>query len=224
MCEILAVRWPTPRPFSHITEWARAMEYYGSGNFGWGLAWLEDGQVRAYRNTSRLDHDEAVAGDLSSVTSTTFLVHFRRPSLLSTIHLANTQPFLADEGSLAYCHNGLFTEHDAYRPAYAHRLAGTADSEVGFWMLQEVMESGTPVCDALAIVHSKLGGKANLATLDRTGVLALYSGHERNRFWTFRVGDADIAATELHSPDDSLFHLIFTEATDRAVVEESAVL
>lgn len=151
-------------------------------------------------------------------------MHFRRPSLLSTIHLTNTQPFLTDGADLAYCHNGLFTEDDAYRPAYAGRLAGTADSEIGFWMLQDIMESGTPICDALAIVHSKLGGKANLATLDHHGVLALYSDHERNRFWTFRSGDAEVAATELHSPDDSLFNLIFTDATDRAVVAESAVL
>lgn len=224
MCEILAVRWPTPRPFSAITEWARAMEYYGSGHFGWGVAWLGDGQVHGHRNAGRLDNDEAVGDYLGSVTSTKFLVHFRRPSLLSTIHLDNTQPFVTDEASLAFCHNGLFTEDDAYRPVYAERLAGTADSEIGFWMLQDIVESGIPICDALAIVHSKLGGKANLATLDDSGVLALYSSHERNRFWTFRAGDADVAATELHSPDDSLFNLIFTDATDRSVVQESAVL
>lgn len=200
------------------------MEYYGSGNFGWGVAWLADGKVHRHRNAGRLDHDEAVAGHLSSVRSTAFLVHFRRPSLLSTIHLDNTQPFVTGGADLAFCHNGLFTEDDAYRPAYAERLAGTADSEIGFCMLQDMVESGIPICDALAIVHSKLGGKANLATLDGRGVLALYSSHERNRFWTFRVGDADVAATELHSPDDSLFSLIFTDATDRAVVQESAVL
>ncbi len=40
----------------------------------------------------------------------------------------------------------------------------------------------------------------------------------------FRDGDADVAATELHSPDGSLFNLVFPDATDRAVVRESAVL
>ena len=167
--------------------------------------------------------DPAVDGDLAAVTSTEFLVHFRRPTLLSTIQIADTQPFLTAAQDLAFCHNGLFTEAESYRPEYADRLAGAADSEVGFCMLQDLVESGTAICDALAIVHAKLGGNANLATLDSQGVLALFSKHERNQFWTFRVGDADVAATELHSPDGSLFNLIFPGATDRAVVDESAV-
>ena len=149
-------------------------------------------------------------------------MHFRRPTLLSTIQIANTQPFLTAAEDLAFCHNGLFTEAESYRPAYADRLAGAADSEVGFCMLQDLVGSGTAICDALAIVHAKLGGNANLATLDSRGVLALFSKHERNQFWTFRTGDADVAATELHSPDGSLFNLIFPGATDRAVVDESA--
>ena len=168
--------------------------------------------------------DEAVAGELGAVQSTRFLIHFRRPTLLSTIQLADTQPFLTDRHDLAFCHNGLFNEAETYRPGYAGRLAGAADSEVGFCMLQDLVEAGTSICDALAIVHAKLGGNANLATLDSRGVLALFSKHERNQFWTFRMGDADIAATELHSTDGSLFNLIFPGATDRAVVDESAVL
>jgi predicted glutamine amidotransferase len=224
VCEILAVKWPGPRPFASLAGWARAMEYYGSGRFGWGVAWLEDGRVARHRNPGSMGDDEAVEGALASVTSTQFLVHFRRPTLLSTIQIADTQPFLPDREDLAFCHNGLFTEAGAYRPDYAGRLSGAADSEIGSRMLQDVMDSGTPVGDALAIVHSKLGGNANLATLDSSGVLALFSKHERNQFWTFRVGDADIAATELHSPDGSLFNLIFPDATDRAVVDESTIL
>lgn len=224
MCEILAVRWPEPRPFSDLAGWARAMEYYGSGRFGWGVAWRDGDRVARHRDPGSMGDDPAVEGDLATVTSTEFLVHFRRPTLLSTIQIADTQPFLPGAEDLAFCHNGLFTEAESYRAEYAGRLAGAADSEVGFCMLQELVKAGTPICDALAIVHAKLGGNANLATLDRRGVLCLFSKHERNQFWTFRVGDADVAATELHSPDGSLFSLIFNGATDRAVVDESAFL
>jgi predicted glutamine amidotransferase len=168
--------------------------------------------------------DEAVTGDLGAVESTTFLVHFRRPTLLSTIQLADTQPFVTDGQDLAFCHNGLFKEREAFRGAYAGRLTGGADSQIGFCMLQDIVGEGVPICDALAIMHAKLGGNANLATLDAHGVVALYSKHETNRFWTFRMGGAQIAATELHSPDDSLFRLIFTRAADRAVVNESVLL
>jgi predicted glutamine amidotransferase len=224
VCEILAVQWAEPRPFATIAEKARAMEYYGSGKFGWGVAWLADGEVRRHRYAGRMEDDDAVASQLQSVTSTTFLVHFRRPTLLSTIELANTQPFLTQDSSLAFCHNGLFAEYEAYRGDYAERLAGVADSEIGFWMLQDIMASGMPVGDALGLVYDKLGGQANLATLQSDGVLTLFSNHERNRFWTFRDGDADMAATELHSPDGSLFTLIFPDATGRSVVTESVRL
>jgi predicted glutamine amidotransferase len=200
------------------------MEYYGSGRFGWGVAWLDGDRVARHRDPGSMGDDPAVAGHLATVTSTEFLVHFRRPTLLSTIQIADTQPFLTAAEDLAFCHNGLFTEAESYRSEYADRLAGAADSEVGFCMLQDLVDAGTPICDALAIVHAKLGGNANLATLDRRGVLALFSKHERNQFWTFKTGDADVAATELHSPDGSLFNLIFPGATDRAVVDESAVL
>jgi len=224
VCEILAVRWPEPRPFSVIAGWARDIEYYGSGRFGWGVAWRDGDRVARHRDPGSMGDDPAVDADLATVTSTEFLVHFRRPTLLSTIQISDTQPFLTAAKDLAFCHNGLFTEAETYRPAYEDRLAGAADSEVGFCMLQDLVGSGTSICDALAIVHAKLGGNANLATLDSQGELALFSKHERNQFWTFRVGDADVAATELHSPDGSLFNLIFQGATDRAVVDESAVL
>jgi predicted glutamine amidotransferase len=224
VCEILAVRWPDPRPFSEIADWALAMEYYGSARFGWGVAWLDGERVRRYRDPGSMQNDEAVTGELASVTSTEFVVHFRRPTLLSTIEIADTQPFLTQREDLAFCHNGLFLEAEAYRPAFAGRLSGAADSEIGFCMVADLVDSGTAVYDALAIAHSKLGGNANLATLDSQGAITLYSKHERNQFYTFRLADADIAATELHSPDESLFNLIFPGATDRAIVNESVIL
>jgi predicted glutamine amidotransferase len=226
MCEILAVKWPEPRPFYALAGWARQMEYYGSARFGWGVAWLDEaaGEVQAHLDTGQLADDPAVEGWLASVTSARFLVHSRRPTLLSTIQLADTQPFVTDDKRLSFCHNGLFAERDVYRPEYEGRLRGGADSEIGFCMLQDLTASGVPPGDALAVVAGKLGGNANLATLDSAGEITLFSRHERNKFFTFTTGDAQVAATELHSPDDSLYRLIFPAAEDRATVDGSAVL
>jgi glutamine phosphoribosylpyrophosphate amidotransferase len=149
------------------------------------------------------------------------VVHFRRPSRLSTIQLADTQPFVDDAGSVAFAHNGRFTEELEYRPAYVDRLVGAADSEVGFLMFLDLLGAGVPAVESMQIVHSKLGGNANLAALDGGGEIAIYSKYPGNRCWTFRLGEARVAATELHSPDGSLFELIFTE---RAVVDGGARL
>jgi Glutamine amidotransferases class-II len=228
MCEILAVRFPEPRPFAAIVSWAKAMEHYGSARFGWGVAWLEEDaaapRIRAHVGTGQLADDEAVAGGLDGVRSSHFLVHLRRPTMLSTITRADTQPFITEKNDLAFCHNGLFKERDAFRPAYAGRLKGSSDSHIGFRMLQDIMAEGAAPCAALGLVHAKLGGNANLATLDAGGVVALYSKHETNRFWKFRVGDAQVGATGLHSADDSVFTLIFPQAAGRSVVDESVLL
>jgi predicted glutamine amidotransferase len=225
MCEILAVRFPAPRPFAAIAGWARAMEYYGSGRFGWGVAWTQDGQVRAHRDTGQMASDPAASGWLSGVESERFVVHFRRPTLLSTIQLADTQPFVTPDGGLAFCHNGLFRERDAYRGAYAGRLAGGADSEIGFCMLTDLIGAGAAPADALAAVHAKLGGNANMATLTADGTISLFSRHETNRLFTFGYDGARVAATELHSPDDSVFRLVFDgPVTDRGVVDEGVIL
>lgn len=224
MCEILAVRWPAPRPFSVLVERARAMEHYGSGRFGWGVAWVADGQVQAHLDTGAMADDAAVGGYLGAVESDRFLVHFRRPTLLSTIQLADTQPFVSREMNFAFVHNGLFKERDAYRPDYAGRLTGAADSEIGFCMLQDFLAAGVSASDALAMVAAKLGGNANLVTLDGAGAITLYSKHETNRFWRFTDGDGEFAATEVHSADDSLFRLIFPAASARSVLDESVLL
>ena len=110
MCEILAVRFPEPRPFAAIASWAVAMEHYGSARFGWGVAWLDDAaapRIRARVGTGQLAADDGVAGGLDGVRSSHFLVHLRRPTMLSTITRAATQPFISEKNDLAFCHNGL---------------------------------------------------------------------------------------------------------------------
>jgi len=224
MCEIFAVKWPEPRPFSAIAQHARAVEHYGQANFGWGVAWLDGSRVQRYRSVGRLADDAADAEFLADVMSTDFVVHFRRPSRLSTIQLADTQPFVDDAHSVAFAHNGRFAQEPEYRPAYVDRLVGAADSEVGFLMFVDLLAAGVPAVESMQTVHSKLGGNANLVSLDRDGEITIYSRYEGNRCWAFRLGDGSAAATELHSPDGSLFDLIFSDATERRVVEGGARL
>jgi len=218
VCEILAVRWASPRPFAEVAPWARKMEYFGIANFGWGVAWLEDGQVGRYRYEGRLSEDTAVMQRMENVSSTHFLVHFRRPNRLSTIQLADTQPFLADRGRFAFCHNGSFTRDNEFRDHFAGRLQGKADSEVGFRVFEEILDGGASAEQALVKTYDQLLGRANLGYLGSDGEMVVFNAYPNNHFHRFRVDGALVAATELHSADDSLFRLIFPEATDRKVI------
>ena len=224
MCEILAVRWPEPTSIGSVLPWAEKVEYYGLANFGWGVAWLEGGEVRRYRNQGRLSEDRDGVRELAGVVSTHFLVHFRRPNRLSTVQLADTQPFLAQGGRFAFCHNGSFTREPEFRGQFEGRLKGKADSEVGFHLFEQILDTGVGAEQALAGTHQQLHGNANLGYLGSDGELVVFNAYPTNRFHRFRVDGAEVAATELHSPDDSLFRLVFPEASNRQVISGSEVL
>jgi len=172
----------------------------------------------------QLADDAKDANFLNDVESTHFLIHFRRPSMLSTVQIENTQPFMNEEQTIAFVHNGRFVNELEYRPTYADRCVGAADSEVGFLMFEDLVGEGMPMTESMQIVHSRLGGPANLAAINSDGDIALYSSNVANQLWTFRMDDVVMAATQLHSTDNSLFDLVFPDSTDRRTVIGGATL
>jgi hypothetical protein len=224
MCELLAVAWDRAEPFSRILPWARGLERVGIGGYGWGVAWLvAGGAVRGYRHPTSLEEDSKGASELAGVTSTRFLVHLRRPNKLSTVELADSQPFVdageeGGPGTFAFCHNGFLERHEEIRTRYEGRLKGRADSEVGFCMLADLLETGWQPEDALPEVHRRFGGKANFGFLAAGGRLLVYGGNPSNAFWRFGLDGAEVAATQVHSDDLSLFDLLFDEAERRRQV------
>jgi predicted glutamine amidotransferase len=228
MCEVLALASATPLPFGRVLPWARAMETLGVAGFGWGVAWVEAEGVRGYRTTASLAEDAAGSAQAAAAVSTRFLVHLRRPSRLSTRQIADAQPFLSgpDGGpaAFAFSHNGYFQRHEEFRPRFAERLRGKADSEVGFVLLEDLLAEGVEPGEALPAVHRRLGGTANFGYLSREGRLVVYAEYPGNPVWAFRLGDVAAAATAIHSADDSLFELIFPEAEDRRIVSGTVEL
>jgi hypothetical protein len=221
MCEILAVAWDRPEAFGRILPWVQGLERVGIGGYGWGVAWMagDDGRsaVRGYRHPTSLQDDPRGAASLVDVRSTRFLVHLRRPNKLSTVELADSQPFVdADEeggpGTFAFCHNGFLERYEEIRPDYVDRLRGRADSEVGFLVLGELLAAGERPEEALPEVHRRFGGKANFGFLSRDGNLLVYGGNPANAFWRFKLEGAEVAATQVHSDDRSLFELLFGRA------------
>lgn len=229
MCEILAVAWDEPHAFAEILPWVIGLERVGIGGYGWGVAWLDGADtltpsVRGYRHPTRVEEDPEGQARVENVESTRFLVHLRRPNKLSTVQLADSQPFVdaAEEGgpgTFAFCHNGSLDRHEEIRGDYADRLHGQADSEVGFVVLGELLSGGMAAEDALPEVHRRFGGKGNFGYLGRDGSLLVYGGNPANAFWRFRMDDAEVAATQVHSADRSLFELLFRGATgERQVI------
>lgn len=224
MCEILLAAWPKPEPAPTVLDWAARLERFGLAGFGWGMAWRDGGLVCEHRFPGSLDEDVQGKQELSLVRSTHFLIHLRRPSQLSTIQLADTQPFSDRQRTWALAHNGWFEKADEMRDRFAGRLLGKADSEVGFQLFASLMREGASSKEALVETHRELGGSANLGFLPAAGDPLIYHGAPANPVWRFRLGEAEVATTGLHSNDGALFDLCFPEAVERRRVMPAEVI
>jgi predicted glutamine amidotransferase len=225
VCEVLAVAWEEPERFDRVLPWASELERLGVAGFGWGVAWLEDdGSVHGYRRPTSLRDDAEGRDRLAGVTSRRFLVHLRRPSRLSTVQMADTQPFLAADGRFAFCHNGMLERHEDHRARLGASLSGKADSEIGFRMTEEALAAGATPAEALTDVYGRLGGRANFGYLDAGGTLAVYAANATNHMWAFELDGARVASTALHSDDRSVFGMLFERAQDAQPVAGAAVV
>jgi predicted glutamine amidotransferase len=228
MCEMLVATFEEPRPFSEVAPLASGLEQLGVAGFGWGVAWLEEDAeggraVRVVRGLGTYRDEGHRSYALMEQASRRFMVHLRRPSRLSTVQAADTQPFLDGDRS-AWCHNGYLERAEELRVRFEGRLAGLADSEVGWQFFLDRLHDGDDPLDALRAVDEAFGGRVNLAYLAADGELCVYSRNDTNRMWTFRLDDAVMAATDLHSADSSLFDLVVPRATDRHLLDPGSSL
>jgi glutamine phosphoribosylpyrophosphate amidotransferase len=219
MCEQFVARAAEPFRVDELWPFTERLERYGIAGFGWGAAWATDsGEICSYRNV-RAFGDDPGRDDVGRVETTAVLVHLRRPSKLSTLGIADTQPFDDPAGRFSFSHNGDFRETRAWRSRYreAGRIHGRADTEVGARWLEDRWD-GTAPGPLLAELHETFGGQANLATIDAKGSVAAYAGNTENPVFTFRLGRIGIASTGIYSLDRSLFRFVTPDATERQLV------
>jgi glutamine phosphoribosylpyrophosphate amidotransferase len=228
MCEQFVARSERPFRIDRLFPFAESLERYGIAGFGWGAAWLAaPGSLETYRDV-RAFRDDAGRNAIGRIETTSLLVHLRRPSLLSTLTLADTQPFADPAGRFAFSHNGDLRNYRAQREAFeaAGRIHGRADTEVGARWLEDAWRPDVPVPELLGSLHRTFEGQANLATLANDGSAYHYAGNLENPVFEFRLDEVTIASTGVYSLDQSLFELVIPagEARRRINPGETAVL
>lgn len=220
MCEQFVARAAEPFRLDELWPVVEAMERYGLAGFGWGATWLApDGTLARHRDTRAFRDDPARDG-VGAHETTSLLVHLRRPSKLSTLQLADTQPFVDPDGRFAFSHNGELARWYGARNAYREqgRIEGRADSEVGQRWLEDSWAAGDATAPRLlADLHDGFGGVANLALVASDGTCHHYAGNPENPVFTFRLGSVGVASTALYSIDRSLFRFAAPGATNRGV-------
>jgi glutamine phosphoribosylpyrophosphate amidotransferase len=223
MCEQFVARAMEPFRIDELWPFTERLERYGIAGFGWGAAWLgaegPGGTLESHRDV-RAFRDDPARQAIGLTETTSLLVHLRRPSRLSTIGLADTQPFDDPAGRYAFSHNGDFERHADLRAGLRAegRIHGRADTEVGARWLEDAWDPAGSVPRLLETLHETFGGLANLAVLSRNGEAWHYAGNRDNPVFTFQLGRIAIAATGLYSLDRSLFRFVAPGATDRRLV------
>jgi len=220
MCEHFIARAAEPFRLDDLWPFAEKLERFGIAGFGWGASWLTgDGALGAYRDV-RAFRDDPGRSDVGATETTAALVHLRRPSRLSTLTFADTQPFADPAGRFAFSHNGDLGDYRRVRATFQAqgRIHGRADSEVGARWLEDAWHDGEPVAHLLGALHDRFGGQANLAVLATDGTAHHYAGNRENPVFSFRLGRIGLASTGIYSLDRSLFRFVAPGATDRRLV------
>jgi predicted glutamine amidotransferase len=220
MCEHFVARAEEPFRLDELWPFAERLERFGIAGFGWGAAWIGGDQRLASYREIRAFRDDPGRERVGDTETTAALVHLRRPSRLSTLTRADTQPFDDPAGRFAFSHNGDLRDYQSLRDGYRRqgRIHGRADTEVGERWLEDHWQAGVPVAHQLASLHERFGGQANLAVLTADGSAHHYAGNSENPVFTFRLGRIGIASTGIYSLDRSLFRFVAPTAKDRRLV------
>jgi glutamine phosphoribosylpyrophosphate amidotransferase len=220
MCEHFIARSADPFRLDELWPFTERLEHYGLAGFGWGAGWLgTDGRLASYRDI-RAFRDDPGRQSVGATETTVALIHLRRPSRLSTLTLADTQPFDDPAGRFVFSHNGDLRDYRRLRSEYRAqgRIHGRADSEVGERWLEDAWRDGKPVGQLLCALHERFGGQANLAVLTADGAPHHYAGNDENPVFSFRLGRIGIVSTGLYSLDRSVFRYAAPGATERRLV------
>jgi hypothetical protein len=222
MCEHFVARASASFRIGELWPFTERLERFGIAGFGWGAAWLDPGGGLADYRDTRAFRDDPGREEVGRQETTSLLVHLRRPSRLSTLTLADTQPFVDPAGRFAFSHNGDLRDWRGPRARYRAqgRIHGRADTEVGARWLEDAWDD--PVLrdrhapgELLARLHEEFGGQANLCLLAADGTPYAYAGNTENPVFTFELDGVRIATTGIYSTDRSLFRYAASGATDR---------
>lgn len=220
MCEHFVARADEPFRIDDLWPFAERLERFGIAGFGWGAAWRRaDGSLDSYRDM-RAFRDDPGREAIGVHETTSLLVHLRRPSKLSTLTMADTQPFPDPRGRFVFSHNGGLRDVRSWRERFRSegRIHGRADSEVGQRWLEDAWTPREAVPHLLAGLHDAFGGQANLALLAADGSVHQYAGNGENPVFAFRLGRIRLASMGIYSLDRSLFRFVAPGAADRRLI------
>ncbi|WP_430591770.1 class II glutamine amidotransferase [Humidisolicoccus flavus] len=185
MCRLLAFAAPDPRTATDVIGAAACREFQRMGRLhcdGWGTAWIQDGEVRRFRDPSDGTTNPDLAGALADTPSVARLTHLRLATDGMRNYRSNTHPFRVD--GIALAHNGSVRPAKELRALVTEeelrRVGGETDTACLFALILRRVDAGVGVFDAVAAtvaaVRSQFPSSAiNLIVLTRDELIAVHA-------------------------------------------------
>ena len=194
MCEHYVARAAEPFRLDELWPFTERLERFGIAGFGWGAAWLGgDGAARVATATSGRSATtrgrETVGANETTERCSSTCAGRRK---LSTLQLADTQPFDDPAGRFAFSHNGDLRDYERLRGAVPGTRAGSTAGPTPRSASAGSRTRGRrhePGVHAARRAPRPFGGQANLARPRApTGAVLHYAGNTENPVFAFRLG------------------------------------
>jgi len=215
MCRLMAISSKSEKDVSRILE--TLLTYYGNGNEdGTGFAWLKDGKIKFYKTTQ--DALNFFLTHKISIKTNAIIGHVRKAT--SKICYENTHPFINENKTIAFCHNGIISYYQKVEEELkkkGHKFSGNGvDSEVILHIFEEKGEDFVKYMQ-----DNGIRGTANCLFLFRNGEIWGYSNG--SLYLTKMKGMLVLSSEEINENSEEIKTGTLIKIKDGKVLEKKEI-
>jgi glucosamine--fructose-6-phosphate aminotransferase (isomerizing) len=164
MCGIFGYVGHRTDAASIVFEGLKTLEYRGYDS--WGIADTVGGKIRIERHVGKISQKNTRLG------SSTIAIGHTRWATHGGVTEANAHPHSDCTGGIALLHNGIVENHAQLKQELVsrkHSFTSETDTEVIAHLIEEGVNAGRPISDALMHAFRRLEGLSAVVAIDRQG-------------------------------------------------------
>jgi glutamine---fructose-6-phosphate transaminase (isomerizing) len=167
MCGIIACRTLSPAT-PYLVQGLRLLEYRGYDSIGVAVL-TSGGSTAVIRSVNRVDDLATMVDDWGGQPLGSVGIGHTRWATHGAVTVANAHPHKDCTGRVSVVHNGIIENADGLRRelgATGHEFASAVDSEVICHLIEDELDAGSDLVDAVRSTVRKLSGSWALVALD----------------------------------------------------------
>jgi glucosamine--fructose-6-phosphate aminotransferase (isomerizing) len=192
MCGIFSYSGPKPNAQNLTLEGLKKLEYRGYDS--WGIAYKnKENEINIFRQVGKIS--DGKDSDLNSDKCHLAVGHSRWATH-GGVSECNAHPHFSQTNKVAVVHNGIFDNYSAIKSELenkGHKFRSSTDTEVAAYLIEDIMNDGKSVLEAIRIALDKLTGRYAILVVNqeddslivarRGSPLIIGVGKEENEFF-----------------------------------------